>query len=195
MKKRGKFIIQINLSNRWLYTFIILGILAIIGVGVYALAPGVAPNPGHLLSEVGVPTGCVAGQFISWNGTNLICSSDNDYCSGGKCNGNLNVNGEMKIVKHIIMNKTTSPTLSCGSGANMTGSDSAGKVNSKSSSGTPCTVTFSQPFDSTPVCIMNILPSSTASYDFFITDISKTSFTVKGNANNMNFNYVCVGIQ
>jgi hypothetical protein len=46
-KKRGKKI-NIKLSNRWLYTFIILGILAIVGVGVWAAAP----NPGHTANQI-----------------------------------------------------------------------------------------------------------------------------------------------
>jgi hypothetical protein len=70
-KKRG---IQINFFNRWLYTLIALGILVIISVGVYALQAGVKPNPGHDLSELGVPSGCTSGQVISWNGTALVCS-------------------------------------------------------------------------------------------------------------------------
>ncbi len=71
MKKRKS--IQINFSNRWLYTFILLGILVIISIGVYALTPGVKPNPGHDLSELGVPAGCTSGQVLSWNGTSLVC--------------------------------------------------------------------------------------------------------------------------
>ena len=38
MKKKRGIEIKINLSKRWLYTLIVIGILAIIGVGVYAVA-------------------------------------------------------------------------------------------------------------------------------------------------------------
>jgi len=84
MKKRGREInIKINLTNRWLYTLIAIGILAIIGVGVYALTPGVKPNPGHLSSEMAPPSPCASGQFLKFDGTNWVCGSD--YCPGGIC--------------------------------------------------------------------------------------------------------------
>ena len=64
------------LSNRWLYTFIALGIIAALSVGVYAaVTPGTAPDPGHLLSDVSPPTGCPSGNYIKWDGTNLVCSA------------------------------------------------------------------------------------------------------------------------
>ena len=47
MKKRGKSI-KINLTNRWLYTLIAIGILAIIGVGVYAYSG----NVGHTSDQI-----------------------------------------------------------------------------------------------------------------------------------------------
>lgn len=74
MKKRGKEKgIHIHLTNRWLYTFIAIGILAVIGIGVYALTPGVAPNPGHLISDVAPPSGCVSGQILQYNNGNWAC--------------------------------------------------------------------------------------------------------------------------
>ena len=40
-------------NNRLLYTLIVIGILAIIGVAVYADAPVTPiPNPGHYISEI-----------------------------------------------------------------------------------------------------------------------------------------------
>jgi hypothetical protein len=73
--KRGRTItIKINLSNRWLYTFIIMGILAIIGVGVLALTPGIAPNPGHLISEMAPPSPCTTNQYLQFDGTNWKCA-------------------------------------------------------------------------------------------------------------------------
>ncbi len=75
MKKKKGVIININLSNRWLYTFILLGIFIMIGIGVYALTPGVKPNPGHLLSEVSPPAPCAVNQFLKFDGTNIVCSN------------------------------------------------------------------------------------------------------------------------
>jgi len=56
----------INFSKRWLYTFIVIGILTIICVGVYALIPGVAPDPGHLIDNVAPPSGCGDGQVLQF---------------------------------------------------------------------------------------------------------------------------------
>jgi hypothetical protein len=75
MKKRKGLSININLTNRWLYTLIAIGILSAIGFGVYALTPGVAPNPGHLASRMAPPTPCNASQFLQFDGTNWVCSS------------------------------------------------------------------------------------------------------------------------
>jgi len=50
-KKRG-ITIQINLSNKVLYTLIIIGILAIVGVGVWAYGTAVPSDFGHSLGEL-----------------------------------------------------------------------------------------------------------------------------------------------
>ncbi len=91
MKKKEGITIKINLSNRWLYTFILLGILIAVGVGVYALTPGVKPNPGHLLNETAPPSPCTANQFLKWDGSNWICSTASCSVSLTSCQ---NVYGE-----------------------------------------------------------------------------------------------------
>ncbi len=112
--KKGKSI-QINFSNRWLYTFILLGILVIISIGVYALTPGVKPNPGHDLSEVGVPSGCTSGQFIYWNGSNLACMSQSQ---------SLCPSGTIVYYNYSNLNEDTyGPQQSGGSSAPPAGSD------------------------------------------------------------------------
>lgn len=58
--------IQINLSNKWLYTFIAVGVIVLLGVGVYSLTPGTAPNPGHLINDVAPPIGCADGQVLQF---------------------------------------------------------------------------------------------------------------------------------
>ena len=72
MKKRG-LDVHIHLTNRWLYTLIVIGILIGIGVGVYALNPGVKPNPGHNYTEIAP---CAEGQILKvvggvWKCTDL----------------------------------------------------------------------------------------------------------------------------
>jgi len=75
MKKGLGKRLQINISNRGIYFLITLGIIIALSVGVYALTAGTKPNPGHSISEMGVPTGCTAGQVVSWNGSDLICGN------------------------------------------------------------------------------------------------------------------------
>ena len=67
MKKRK---MQKQFSNRWLYTFIALGILLIIGVGVYADANGV----GHDFSQLQT---CSDSQILKMNGAGAwACAND-----------------------------------------------------------------------------------------------------------------------
>ncbi len=48
MKKKRGIEIKINISNRWIYTLIVIGILAIVGVGVYAYTG----NVGHTSAQI-----------------------------------------------------------------------------------------------------------------------------------------------
>ena len=72
--------IVINLSNRWLYTFILIGIIILLGIIVYALAPGSSGNPGHNIQDVGPPATCADGQVLQFiNSTNNWgCVDDTD---------------------------------------------------------------------------------------------------------------------
>ncbi len=70
MKKRLK---KFNISNKLAYTLIVIFSIVLICVGVFALTPGVAPNPGHTIDTVAPPTGCVAGQVLTWTGTAWSC--------------------------------------------------------------------------------------------------------------------------
>ncbi len=54
--KLGK--INIHLTDRWLYTFIAIGILALVAIGVYALAPSIDSSKGyHESTQVSVNVG------------------------------------------------------------------------------------------------------------------------------------------
>ncbi len=70
--------VTINFSKRWLYTFIAIGILAIIGVGVYAVA-GVS----HDLDELNLPS-CSDGQILGMVGSDWACA---DVSSGVNLSG------------------------------------------------------------------------------------------------------------
>ena len=90
--------IIIKMSNRNFYSLILLGVLILLGGGfliVNALTPGVAPNPGHLISEVAPPAGCGSGQVLQFidetNGWGCV-----DMASGGTNTDNqtLSVSGQ-----------------------------------------------------------------------------------------------------
>ena len=73
-KKRG-LQIKINLTNRWLYALITIGILMVVGVGVYAYGTSNPSIFGHSVNEVGFPTDCQVGEFLKWDGNSWICSN------------------------------------------------------------------------------------------------------------------------
>ena len=83
-KKRGKMAgksnklkikkLQINFTNRWLYTLIVFFSLIVIGVFVYAQIP----NPGHDMGDIEEPANCVADQFLQWTGSDWACEAISD---------------------------------------------------------------------------------------------------------------------
>ena len=62
--------LQINLTNRWLYTLIVFFSLVVIGVFVYATTP----NPGHDITQIAPPSVCGDNQFLKWTGTAWACA-------------------------------------------------------------------------------------------------------------------------
>ena len=76
MKKKKGLSIQINFSNRWLYTFIAIGILIIMGVGVYAWANPIT-GVGHDLSEIDF-----SGQIQELSATKINVA---EICLNGDC--------------------------------------------------------------------------------------------------------------
>lgn len=75
MKKEDYFEIKIDISYGFAYFLMFLLVLTIFSLGVYALTPGTAPNPGHLISEVSPISSCSANQFLKFDGTNWVCSA------------------------------------------------------------------------------------------------------------------------
>lgn len=77
MKKRNKnsrkIKINIHLSNRWLYTLILIGVLIVAAVFVYAYGTSNPSVFGHSFSEIAPPDGCSDGQFVRWTGTGWDC--------------------------------------------------------------------------------------------------------------------------
>ena len=71
------------MSNKSFYSFIAFGVIGLFVAGFFivnALTPGIAPNPGHLISQVAPPAGCGSGQVLGWSGSSWGCV---DMSSGG----------------------------------------------------------------------------------------------------------------
>ncbi len=79
-KKRG---IKIYFTNRWLYTFIVIGILIAIGVGVYAYGTSNPAVFGHSIGELAPPTGCASGQYLQYSGGVWVCTNIATSCPTG----------------------------------------------------------------------------------------------------------------
>jgi hypothetical protein len=84
---------RFNISNKLAYTLIVIALIVGLGIGVLALSPGVAPNPGHTIDVVAPPSDCSAGQVLTWSGSSWSCttpsagSTDNcRFCNQG-CGG------------------------------------------------------------------------------------------------------------
>ena len=83
-KKSGIKKLQINFTNRWLYTLIVFFSLVVIGVFVYA----VAPNPGHDITQIAEPSGCSANQFLQWTESGWACADAGEGSIGGSGTAN-----------------------------------------------------------------------------------------------------------
>ena len=71
LKKRVKVgKININMTNKWFYSFIALFVFILIGSFVVSQdspSPGVEMPGGHNISEVSPPAGCGGGQVLEWD--------------------------------------------------------------------------------------------------------------------------------
>ncbi len=81
MKEKSVKKIEINISNKIFYSIVLVLAIILLGVGVYAITPGVAPNPGHLISEVAPPSGCASG-ILYFTGSSWYCTTNLPSCTG-----------------------------------------------------------------------------------------------------------------
>jgi len=171
MKKRN-LDIRIHLTNRWLYTLIAIGILAVIGITVYAYGTSNPSVFGHSAGEIDL-SGGVNGK--------------------AKFNGNVEIMGNLSINMnggHIQVTGSGTPTLqNCGT-SSIDGTDSIGRVLGSSTSISGCTLVFNKPFLKDPICVV----TPRGNIDIYTNNVNTTTlsvtFTYSGTY--IGFNYICL---
>lgn len=73
--KKGKMKLKtkVKSSNRLVYFLVTLGILVLVGVGVYAYGTTNPAAFGHTMGEMAPPSPCTANQYLQFDGTNWKC--------------------------------------------------------------------------------------------------------------------------
>jgi hypothetical protein len=164
MKKRLS--ININFTNRFLYTFISVVIILIVGVSVYAFGTSTPSTFGHSVGELAPPTGCNANEILQWSGSVWACtdsvawikSGNNIYYTTGKVGigtstptktlevlGNASVIGFVNATNNIVGNNLRNKV--CETGKVVQGFDSNGNIicqTDSTGSSSPCSGTAPQ---------------------------------------------------
>ncbi len=87
MVKRGKkTVIQINLSNRLLYTILAIGVLLIAGIGVYAYGTSDPPTFGHSAGEIDEEDPTV-NAYVKDKASCVAITGSADLCDGNDAGG------------------------------------------------------------------------------------------------------------
>jgi len=131
-KKRG---MKINLSNRWKYTFIVLGMLLVVAVGVYAYGTLNPSNMGHTAREMDF-----TGGFTVPSGDVNITTGK--LCLGGTCVNNwgptvYNVTNNYCIGKGTVSLSPTCITTICNVCSGNPGCNAYGSISCTGTCGTP----------------------------------------------------------
>jgi hypothetical protein len=103
--------LQINFTNRWLYTLIVFFSLVVIGVFVYAQIP----NPGHDITQIIQPSGCSANQVLKWTGSSWTCDAVIAQPSGCSANQFLKWTGSSWTCAGVEAGTETDPVWTAAS--------------------------------------------------------------------------------
>ena len=68
--------IQINMSNKSFYMFVMVGLIVLVVGVVYAYGGSNPSVMGHSIDEIAPPIGCSGGQVLGWSGSSWQCVND-----------------------------------------------------------------------------------------------------------------------
>ena len=137
--------------------------------------------------------------FINW-GTQAAASFQNNSTGpaatflGNVGIGTVAPTAALDVNGHIANSQIalTGTSLTCGSGASITGNDTRGLVTLGSAGVSACVVTFSSPFSPSPYCIITPV-SNLGTVNYWVTS-NTSSFTVNFSTAQISkqFNYICM---
>lgn len=108
MKKKKGIEIKINFSEKWFYTLIVIGVLAIVGIGVYAYGTSEPSTFGHSLGEIAT---CNEGETLQVVGGEWTCVNGMIFEEKPIFNNGITLGSFSGVGNHDAWYDALSPTL------------------------------------------------------------------------------------